>query len=198
MAFESITPAKLLSTTSNHHLPLLVIWCSVFLQVIPSCIFQGHTTADPLGRTPKTCMGADMALEIRSAMVVLDPLAVWTSPVIVLLGSKSCARNGLNVAIRVWSTSYADSIGCSKSEMPGCHEVSWLVSLAILREDEGMYWSSVASLSLLALAWMPHNTEDPIESDSSQPWLLVIVDLMNGTHSMLKRDPIKGSCRTSV
>ena len=42
------------------------------------------------------------------------------------------------------------------------------------------------------------HTEDPIESDLYQPWLLVIVELMTRTHSMLKKDPIKESCRTSA
>ena len=45
-------------------------------------------------------MGADMVLEIRSAMVVLDPLAVQTRTGIVLLGSGNRAGNGLNVTRR--------------------------------------------------------------------------------------------------
>ena len=106
MAFESIAPAKLLSATSKYQLPLPVTWCSIFWQVVSSHIFQGHTTADALGRTPKTYMGVDMALEIRSVMVALDPLTVQTSTEIVLLGSRNCARNSLNVMRR------GDKRGC--------------------------------------------------------------------------------------
>ena len=51
-------------------------------------------------------MGVDMALEIRSVMVALDPLTVQTSTEIVLLGSRNCARNSLNVTRR------GDKRGC--------------------------------------------------------------------------------------
>ena len=139
MAFESIAPAKLLSATSKHQLPLPVTWRSIFWQVVSSHIFQGHTTADALGRTPKTCMGVDMVLEIRSAMVALDPLAVRTSPGIVLLGSGNRARDSLDVARRggragafrwVWSIFRADFFRCGGSERRSCREASRPASLA--------------------------------------------------------------------
>lgn len=147
MAFESIAPAKLLSTTPDHHFPLPVIWRGIFWQVVSSRVFQGYTTADPLGRTPETRMGADMALEIGSAMVALDPLAVRTSPWIVLLGSSGDgARNGLNVARRggragafgwVWSTSYAGIFRCSESERRSRHGASGPASLSGIKGGRG-------------------------------------------------------------
>jgi len=100
MALESIAPTELLAAASNHRLTPPEVRLGVRRKVVVLYVLYRNPAANPLCRSLETSVSTDMTFEVRGTVVALYPLAIGTSPGVVLRyrGCGNNARGRLDVA----------------------------------------------------------------------------------------------------